>query len=163
MTMGQAVGACLRKYSDFSGRARRSEFWWFALVQALISIPLQTWMFIALAPAFEDFDTSMQRNEWVNLRRVFESVDWERASGPLLVGGVIALLLVIPLLAVGSRRLHDMGQSGWWQITMVMGPLSIVPVIMWILDSQPHQNRYGPDPKADERVGWGHIPAQPTS
>jgi uncharacterized membrane protein YhaH (DUF805 family) len=161
MTMGQAVATCLRKYSDFSGRGRRSEFWWFVLAEALVSIPLQIWALVALAPAFEHLDRDFASNDWVSLKRVFEDVDWDEVMGPLALLGVISLLMFIPMLAAGSRRLHDMGQSGWWQVLMVVGPLSIVPIIMWILDSQPHENRFGPDPKAGERVGWGYGYSQP--
>ncbi len=56
--------------------------------------------------------------------------------------------MAIPGLALGSRRLHDIGKSGWWQL------LYVIPVAGWILfvvrgstDSQ-RENRFGPSPKA---------------
>ncbi|MEU5423462.1 DUF805 domain-containing protein [Streptomyces sp. NPDC020667] len=59
-----------------------------------------------------------------------------------------ALALLIPTLAVSFRRLHDTHRSGWWIL------IGLVPLVGWIillvfmcLDSTPHHNKYGPNPK----------------
>lgn len=65
-----------------------------------------------------------------------------------LLGALFALALLVPSLAVGVRRLHDIGRSGWWLL------IGLIPVIGWIVlivfavqDSQPGDNEYGPNPK----------------
>ena len=67
--------------------------------------------------------------------------------GPL--SGLYTLFIILPSLAVGVRRLHDTGKSGWWLL------ISLIPLLggIWLLvllvsDSQGDQNEYGPNPKA---------------
>ncbi len=105
----------LKKYVVFSGRARRKEYWMFALFNLIIALIL------------------------------------------LVVGTVIhtqllyyiyVLLVLIPSLAVAVRRLHDIGQSGWWfliAIVPLIGP--IILLFLFIRDSDPGENKYGPNPK----------------
>lgn len=87
MGFGDAVKTCLRKYFTFSGRARRSEYWWFYLFTVIV----------AVVAAIIDGTI----------------VGWENADeGP--VGTLTSLALFIPTLSAGWRRLHDTGRSGWW-------------------------------------------------
>jgi uncharacterized membrane protein YhaH (DUF805 family) len=72
-------------------------------------------------------------------------------TGP--IQGILQLALLIPTLAVGARRLHDTGRSGWWLL------IGLIPIVGWIIllvffvqDSQP-ANQYGPNPKG---LGEGH-------
>ena len=119
----EAVRSALGKYVTFSGRARRAEYWWFALFNVLTSIVATILDVIAFGPDMID----------------------GRVSGPISLLASLALLL--PGLAVWFRRLHDVGRSGWW------GLLVLVPIIGWIVlfywsvrrgDVGP--NAYGPDP-----------------
>ena len=100
----------LKKYTVFTGRARRQEFWMFALINFIISFVLS---FI----------------------------------GPL--GYLYSLAVLIPCLAVGARRLHDTGRSGWWQLLALI-PLigAIVLIVFAAQDSQPGENQFGPNPKS---------------
>ena len=84
---------CVNKFADFSGRACRSEFWYFVLINNLIV--LGSLMLGAI---------------------IHEAVF---GSGVLyaLVMILYALVMMVPSLAVGSRRLHDTGRSGWLQLT----------------------------------------------
>ena len=107
MNFGQAISACLSKYATFTGRARRSEYWWFLLFEFLM---------MAAASTIND-----------------------------KLSGLVSLALLLPALAVGVRRLHDIGRSGWWLL------LSLVPVIGWIVllvwavqKSYPDVNSFGP-------------------
>ena len=61
--------------------------------------------------------------------------------------GFVALALLIPLLAVGARRLHDSGKSGWWQL-FVLIPLAgwLVLAIFFIVSGDPKKNRFGAPP-----------------
>ena len=57
------------------------------------------------------------------------------------IGYIICLL---PGLAVGSRRLHDTGRSGWWQLLYITIIGVIVLIVWWVADSDNRKNRYGP-------------------
>ncbi len=99
MTIAESLLTCLDKYATFSGRARPSEFWWFAL-------------FAFLVPAVLSFVV------------------------PAL-GFLLALTLLIPSFAVGARRLHDSGRSGWWQWLILVPFLgAIVLIVLWALPSR---------------------------
>ena len=56
----------------------------------------------------------------------------------------VYLILLIPLISVGVRRLHDTGHSGgwWWLVFFVVGLIALL--ILWSRPSEPHANRYGP-------------------
>ena len=116
----------LRKYVVFSGRARRKEFWMFALVNIIISIVL-SWGGYYLAIA-------LQATQVV----IF--------CYALTVAYSLAVFL--PTLSVAVRRLHDSGRSGAWMLLTLVpffGPLLLF--VFWCLDSQPGDNQYGPNPK----------------
>ena len=71
--------------------------------------------------------------------------------GMSLLGLLFALAMLIPSLAVGARRLHDIGKSGWWQLIGLVPFIGIlVLIIFWVMDSNPGDNAYGPNPKAGE-------------
>ncbi|NCC50920.1 MAG: DUF805 domain-containing protein [Spartobacteria bacterium] len=71
------------------------------------------------------------------------------AGGPGILVNVYSLAVLIPSLAVGVRRLHDTGRSGWWLLIGLV-PLvgAIVLLIFMVQDSSPDANPYGPNPKA---------------
>jgi uncharacterized membrane protein YhaH (DUF805 family) len=114
----------LKKYAAFAGRARRKEFWTFLLFHLLILSLL----------AIIDVATG--------------AVDPSRRFG--LLSSLYGLAGLIPLVAVLVRRLHDTNHSGWCSL-MGLIPLvgAVVPLIFTVQDSQPSENRYGPNPKLD--------------
>ena len=129
MPFQDAVRICLqRKYVDFTGRARRSEYWFFFLFTVLAGI----------------------------VGGILDGLfGWRGGpyggTGP--IQGLIQLALLLPSLAVGARRLHDTGRSGWWLL------IALIPVVGWIIllvffvqDSQ-QDNQYGPNPKV---LGQGY-------
>ena len=61
---------------------------------------------------------------------------------------IYLLAALIPGWAVGARRLHDIGRSGWWWL-IVFVPFfgAVIPIVFWCLDSNPGANEYGPNPK----------------
>lgn len=67
---------------------------------------------------------------------------------PAVLAGLFALGSIIPAIAVGVRRLHDTGRSGWWLLIALI-PLvgAIVLIVFYVMDSQPGVNKYGPNPK----------------
>lgn len=120
-----------RKYADFSGRATRSEFWYFRLFLLLIS-----WVggfvigFVLGALTGDELLASL---------------------GAQLIIAVANLVFMLPILSSFSRRLHDIGLSGWWQALFFVPIVNIVAgVILMILackDSEPGANRFGENPK----------------
>lgn len=62
--------------------------------------------------------------------------------------GLYSLAVLVPSLAVGARRLHDMGKSGWWQLISLIPIIgSIILLVFMCIDSQENENQYGPNPK----------------
>ena len=111
----------LRKYADFGGRSRRSEYWYFVLFVVLIEIVL------------------------MSIERMLGFGSDGRYG---MLSSLFALAMFIPHLAVGARRLHDTGRSGWW---LLIGFVPIVGaiVLIWffVQDGQPGSNACGPNPK----------------
>jgi len=158
----EAVKICFNKFFDFTGRARRSEYWWFVLFQILVSIPCTI---------------------------LDELLDY--AVGFSGINTIASLALFIPALSVTWRRLHDTGRSGWWYgiscillaigaiigfimvtvkssssfddavFSVLFGASSVavwIPIIasvilaifcfvFTLLDSHTTENKYGPSPK----------------
>ena len=111
--------AVLKKYAVFAGRARRTEYWMFALVNFIISVVLQI---IARASG---------------------------SNVLTIISLVYALALLLPGLAVLVRRLHDIGKSGaWFWIVLIplVGPIWLL--VLMATAGERNANRYGPDPKA---------------
>ena len=119
MPFSQAIRTCLRRYADFKGRATRAEFWWWwwlgcGLVAGMMNL-LQAALIASVA--FE---------WWPG--------DWGFGPQSLLasvvaqLGRIANIAMILPSLAVTSRRLHDIGRSGWWQI-LWWSPASITLVL----------------------------------
>jgi uncharacterized membrane protein YhaH (DUF805 family) len=130
----------LKQYADFSGRARRTEFWMFVLINFLVSIVL------GIIDSLIGTATVVGSSGMVSF-------------SPGLLGGIYGLAVLIPSLAVGCRRLHDTDRTGWWQLIAVI-PLigAIVLIVFWAQDGQRMPNKYGVNPKM---VGAGANPAMP--
>lgn len=162
MNFGQAFSTCMRKYADFSGRARRSEYWWYMLAVALIMIPFWIALTIAFFPAAEDLINLVEDGQTISFQMWIDNVDWDQLVGPMLLVGGVCLVFMLPSLAVTARRLHDIGLSGWFllvQFVPYVGGAALL--VMSIIDSQAKENRWGSDPKADERLGWGRVQEVP--
>ncbi len=112
-----------KKVGDFSGRAQRSEYWYFFLFNLLISTGL-TLIDLALGT----LDPSV---------------------GVGLFSGIFSLIILIPSISVGVRRLHDIDFSGWWML-LALVPLvgAIILLTFFALDGHPNTNRFGSNPKA---------------
>jgi uncharacterized membrane protein YhaH (DUF805 family) len=156
MSFGQAIKSVFSQYATFTGRARRSEYWWFQLFSFLVSLPVQIFFFVmylaAFAPVIENTDSNGQISE-----DAFEDIDWGLFVIGLVPVIIVGLVFFLPSLAVLVRRLHDTGRSGWWYFISLVPGASIVLFVFAVLDGQPHDNQYGPDPKAGERyMGPGY-------
>lgn len=113
-----------RKGLNFSGRARRREYWMFTLVNFLISLGL-----VIL--------------HWL-------TADQLGNSPVALVSFAYMLITLLPTLAVTVRRLHDSNESGWMMFINVVPLLGgIIFLILMVARGTPGDNRYGPDPKRE--------------
>jgi uncharacterized membrane protein YhaH (DUF805 family) len=137
MGFGQAVRSCLGKYGTFSGRASRSEFWWFYLFTAIVTgIPIfiGAILFVSAASANSgDMEASGDISALGLVGILF-----------YILGFLLALALAIPNLSVGCRRLHDRGTSGWLQLLILVPCGNIVLLIFWLLEGTNGDNIYGP-------------------
>lgn len=141
MSFGQAIGQVLKNYANFSGRARRSEFWWWALLTFLIGIAFNIVFTAAVGPdVFQN---------WQDI----ETIDDLRALSPNAVPllgayGALTLFLFLPSLAVAVRRLHDTGKTGWLILLGLIPFLGfIILLVFYVTEGTRGDNAYGPDPK----------------
>jgi len=112
----------LKQYADFNGRARRKEYWMFVIFNIVVAFVL----------GFID--------------GIIGTYDAQTGYGVL--GGLYTLAVLIPGLAVGVRRLHDVGKSGWMLL------IAFIPLVgaIWLLvlfatDGNPNENKYGVNQK----------------
>ena len=109
-------------YANFSGRARRSEFWYFGLFNMIVAFVL------AFLGGF--------------LGGAGESLV------PMIPYFLYAVAVLIPGLAVSVRRLHDTGKSGWYLLIALIPILgAIALLVFYCQDSQAGDNQWGPNPK----------------
>jgi len=112
----------LKKYADFGGRARRTEYWMFTLFNVIISAVL----------GFID-----------------GAMGHHAAAGSIgILSGIYLLAVLLPSIAVSVRRLHDTSRSGWWLLIAFVPIIGgLVLLVFMVLDSTPGANEYGPNPK----------------
>ena len=109
------------RYAMFAGRAGRKEFWLYTLVGQVV-----LWAARALDQSF--------------LTGAFPG------DGGGLIGVLIIIATIVPALALGARRLHDIGRTGWWQLLLIppITPIGLILLIIWaIMPSQEGENKHG--------------------
>lgn len=141
MTFSDSIRTCLRdKYVTFSGRAQRSEYWWFQLFYLLLALVITVLFFVVGGG-----------NAFANPNNP------SLGAGPtiiLIIGGIAALGMFLPLISVTVRRFHDYNLSGWWYLGGLLAgmiPLigflaSIAVLVITILKGTDGPNNFGPDP-----------------
>lgn len=105
MNFADAIRTCFTKYVDFNGRAKRPEFWWWALFVFLAGLVAQ----------------------WIGY----------------LPSLVVSLGTLLPSIAVGARRLHDIDKSGWWQLVGLIPFIGWIIMIWWCVQDSKEPNRFG--------------------
>ncbi len=104
----------LKRYAEFGGRSRRKEFWLF-------------WLFVMV---------------------IGQALSISATSSGMAALGIVSLIFslgtLIPMIAVGIRRMHDQDRSGWWIL------VPIVNLVFFCLEGTKGPNRFGPDPKGEE-------------
>ncbi|HQA18158.1 MAG TPA: DUF805 domain-containing protein [Novosphingobium sp.] len=136
----------LKRYADFSGRSRRKEYWWFAVLNVLVFAVFGTLRFAG--GGFEEMAAAGQGGNPFAVYGVL-------FSGVGMVLALWWLATLIPNIAVNVRRLHDRDMSGWWYLGFFVASLiplvniivSIGYLVLMFLEGTRGPNRFGPDPK----------------
>ena len=120
MSFLDSVRSALTKYATFSGRASRSEYWWFVLFYLLVGL-VAIQLDLMIGPV---------------------------AGGEILLFDFLTrIAFLVPFTAVSVRRLHDVGRSGWWLITLVP------PLFFALMKGDEDPNDYGLDPLGEGSRG----------
>lgn len=149
MSFIESLRTVLSKYAVFSGRARRSEYWWYTLAYWIVLTVLYA---VLVLPGYTAYLTA--------------TMEWSMAGDPaaplptmpgsLMVGyavtSIFTLALLLPSLGVTVRRLHDTGRSGFWVFLGLVPVVGGIILIVWEATAgTPGPNQYGPDPKAAQQ------------
>ena len=118
-----AVKTCFVKYVDFDGRAPRSEYWYFVLFTGLL--------------------TSLSGH----LDSEYGLTFGEQG----ITSGIINLLIFLPTVAVGVRRLHDIGKTSWW-VLLPFTIIGIFVIIYWAAQISVDDNGYGKNPLIEDSI-----------
>ena len=114
-----------KHYADFSGRARRSEYWGTVLFNGLVNLAFRILLIVGIM---------LEAKEVTFLL--------------LICLGVYSLAWLLPGIAVSVRRLHDIGKSGWNLLWILLPIVGAIMLIYWYCqDSQPEENKWGANPK----------------
>ncbi len=123
MNIKQSFISVFSNWNNFSGRACRSEFWYFCLSVFLIAFTLS--IFEVLVGIY----------------------NIETGYGPLTL--FFQIIIIIPSIALTSRRLQDRGISGWWQLSQLTIVAIPVLFIIYMLPAKDDENKWGRNPLLD--------------
>jgi len=131
MTFTQTIPAVLSKYATFTGRAARPEFWWWALFVLLMNVATALIDLFLIAPAL--------------------GIEAFTEDTPQPLSALVSLGLLLPGLAVGARRLHDINRSGWWMLIILIPFIGALVLLWWcVKKGDEGENEFGPPPEVAE-------------
>ena len=140
MSIKEACVSVFTNWNNFSGRACRSEFWYFCLA-LLIAGFLITFIETILYASIEGFPTILTYG------MEFRDKEWQSVRNP---NGLLTLIfnaiILFPSISVTSRRLQDRGISGWWQLSYFTIIGIFVIFILLMLPSKEDENKWGRNP-----------------
>ena len=120
MSFIEAISSGFRSYVNFSGRALRSEYWYWALFLTVVIVPLGV------------IDEVLYPGEQIG------PFSW--------INGIVVLALILPSIAVFVRRLHDIDRTGWWYFITFTGIGTFILLYWACVRGTPGPNRFGPEP-----------------
>lgn len=132
MSFTEAIRSVLNQYAGFSGRARRSEYWYWTLFYIILSV---------IASLLDRAVFNANNGSWFS--------------------AIVGLGLLIPSLAVAVRRLHDTTRSGWWILLGLIPVVGAIILIVFYVQDSHGDNQYGPSPKAVGSAAAPEAPAAP--
>ena len=116
-------------YADFSGRARRKEYWMFKLIHFIIIFLIGFLSFSLIGNIYEDSETNY----------VFVTIFC-----------IYFFATLIPSIALSVRRFHDIGKSGWMLLITLIPLIGVIWLLVLLLtDSNSEENLYGANPKEE--------------
>ena len=121
MSFTESVKKCLTNYASFTGRASRSEYWWFGFFFFLV---IMFWAIITVLFAQSEI----------------------AAYIIMALSSITSLALVVPSIAVGVRRLHDIGKSGWWLLISFVPYVGGFALLYFMCKKSAEDNEYGKKP-----------------
>ena len=135
VTFPEAIQLFFKRYTDFQGRSRRSEFWWVFLLNIVVG--LIGGFLLGLLGGYGTGDLN--------------------PIGMLIMGVLLiyVLAIIVPSIALFIRRLHDINQTGWIALGVyivsvipIIGLLgSVAQIVIGVIPGTVGENKYGPDPK----------------
>ncbi len=131
MSFTEAIRSVLTQYVGFSGRARRSEYWYWVLFYIVIGV----------IASLLDRAVIGSTSSWFSY--------------------IVGLALFLPGLAVAVRRLHDTTRSGWWILLGLIPVVGAIILIVFYVQDSHGDNQYGPSPKAVGSAATPEAPAAP--
>jgi uncharacterized membrane protein YhaH (DUF805 family) len=133
MNFLQAFASGFKKYAVFSGRASRSEYWYWILFYALGQVVIG----ILIAGVVQTRNPTL-------------------GSSAVIVSNVFSLIMFLPSLAVEVRRLHDVNRSGWWLLMNLSMIGMIYPLLVW----KCRKGTVGPNRFGDDQLGMDWVVSQ---
>jgi uncharacterized membrane protein YhaH (DUF805 family) len=122
MNFVQAIKSGFSHYVTFSGRACRSEYWFWVLFAALGGL----------------------------VTAILDAAIFGYHAGVSPLNGIFGLATFLPGLAVAARRLHDTDRIAWWLLLVLTGIGAILLIVWFCFKGTSGPNRYGPDPLASQ-------------
>ncbi len=131
MTFAESVKTCFANSTVWQGRATRSEYWYFTLYSFLVQIAAMV-VDNVLGTSFSVTDPGTGE---------------AMSAGYGWIYLLVALVNLLPGLAVLVRRLHDTGRSGWWYWIILVPLIGVIMLLVWFCSrGTVGNNAYGPDP-----------------
>ena len=135
MTFTDAIKSAYRNYVTFSGRASRSEYWWFALFNVAIA---------TVIGLVEGGGSGHMGGG---------GMMYSYNAG--IIGTLWSLGNLLPGLALAVRRLHDKDRSGWWLLIWIIPLIGWIVLLYWyVTKGTEGSNRFGPDPLAADAAAY---------
>ena len=146
MDFKTAVRTCFQKYVTFSGRAQRSEFWWYVLFIVIAGI-------VASLVDLMLFGTTTTTNTSISSESDFTPIST-----------LFSLVTFLPSISVAVRRLHDTDRSGWWWWIILIPLIGWIILIVWYATKGTDgDNRFGTDPFGGDSTGYDDTYSRPSS
>ena len=143
MNIKEAVVSVLKNWNNFSGRACRSEFWYFCLalfIASFLIAVIETILYATVEgfPTVLTYGIEFRDKEWQSV---------QNPIGPLTL--IFNAIILFPYISVTSRRLQDRNFSGWWQLSYFTIIGVFVIFILLMLPSKEDENKWGRNPLLD--------------
>ena len=135
----EAIKSGFSKYVTFSGRASRSEYWYWVLFVVIVQI-IGNILDALAGTRIRSTDVTTATGETVTVwTSTYNNVGY--------ISGIVGLILLLPSISVAVRRLHDTDRSGWWWwLNLIPCVGWIILIVFYVLPGTPGPNRFGPPP-----------------